>query len=93
MTHTTVHGSPVSSSTGVPTFRLSFLPEDYRVFSYKREDELFQIDPQSHMGLIRIVSALKQPKRVKQQSMNYNCFLPHLPKDVTLELTVVIPAT
>lgn len=45
------------------------------------------------MGLIRIVSALKQPKRVKQWSVNYNCFLPHLPKDVTLELTVVIPAT
>ena len=93
MTHTTIHGSPVSSSTGVPIFRLSFLPEDYCVFSYKREDELFQIDPQSHMGLIKIVSALNQPKRVKRWSMNYNCFLPHLPKDVTLELTAVIPAT
>lgn len=62
MTHTTVHGRPVSSSTGVPIFKLSFLPEDYCVFSYKREDELFQVDPQSHMGLIKIVTALNQPE-------------------------------
>lgn len=36
---------------------------------------------------------MNQPKRVKEWSEKCNRFLPSLPKDVTLGLTVVIPAT